>query len=40
VRIRAVAKQSKQVLAHAGVASTHVSAPSLTVLRPSERRER
>ena len=40
VRIRAVAKQSKQVLAHAGVASSHVSAPSLTVLRPPERRER
>jgi len=40
MRIRAVAKQSKQVLAHAGVASSHVSAPSLTVLRPPERRER
>ncbi len=40
VRIRAVAKQRKQVLAHAGVAGSHVSAPSLTVLRPSERRER
>ena len=40
VRIRAAAKQSKQVLAHAGVASSHVSAPSLTVLRPPERRER
>ena len=40
VRIRAVARQSKQVLAHAGVASSHVSAPSLTVLRPPERRER
>ncbi len=40
VRIRAAAKQSKQVLAHAGVSSSHVSAPSLTVLRPSERRER
>ncbi len=40
VRIRAVAKQSKPVLAHAGVASSHVSAPSLTVLRPPERRER
>jgi hypothetical protein len=40
VRIRAVAKQSKQVLAHAGVASSHVSAPSLTVLHPPERRER
>ena len=40
VRIRAAAKQSKQVLAHAGVASSHVSAPSLTVLRPQERRER
>jgi hypothetical protein len=40
VRIRAVAKQSKQVLAHAGVAGSHVSAPSLTVLRPTERRER
>ncbi|HWF57512.1 MAG TPA: GNAT family N-acetyltransferase [Candidatus Dormibacteraeota bacterium] len=40
VRIRAAAKQSKQVLAHAGVASSHVSAPSLTVLHPPERRER
>jgi L-amino acid N-acyltransferase YncA len=40
VRIRAAAKQSKQVLAHAGAASSHVSAPSLTVLRPPERRER
>jgi L-amino acid N-acyltransferase YncA len=40
VRIRAVAKQSKQVLAHAGVSSSHVSVPSLTVLRPPERRER
>ncbi len=40
VRIRAVNKQSKQVLAHAGVSSSHVSAPSLTVLHPPERRER
>jgi hypothetical protein len=40
VRIRAAAKQRKQVLAHAGVASSHVSAPSLTVLHPPERRER
>ncbi len=40
VRIRAAAKQSKQVLAHAGVASSQVSAPSLTVLHPPERRER
>ncbi len=40
VRIRSTAKQSKQVLAHAGVASSHLSAPSLTVLRPPERRER
>ncbi len=40
VRIRATAKQSKQVLAHVGVAGSHVSAPSLTVLHPPERRER
>jgi hypothetical protein len=40
VRIRATAKQSKQVLAHAGVANTRVSVPSLTVLRSPERRER
>ena len=40
VRIRALAKQSKQVLAHAGVAGSHVSAPSLTVLPAVERRER
>ncbi|MDQ6857072.1 MAG: hypothetical protein M3Z57_08365, partial [Candidatus Dormibacteraeota bacterium] len=40
VRIRATPKQSKAVLAHAGVASSHLSAPSLTVLRPPERRER
>jgi hypothetical protein len=40
VRIREAAKQSKQVLAHAGIARSHVSSPSLTVLRPPERRER
>ncbi len=40
VRIRSAAKQNKQVLAHAGVGGSHVSAPSLTVLRPPERRER
>ncbi len=40
VRIRAMAKQSKQVLARVGVASSHVSSPSLTVLHPPERRER
>jgi hypothetical protein len=40
VRLRATAKQKKPVLAHAGIARSHVSSPSLTVLRPSERRER
>ncbi|MBJ7608560.1 MAG: hypothetical protein JF887_03890 [Candidatus Dormibacteraeota bacterium] len=40
VRIRATAKQKKPVLAHAGIAGSHASSPSLTVLRPSERRER
>jgi ribosomal protein S18 acetylase RimI-like enzyme len=40
VRIRALKAQSKQVLAHVGVANSHVSSPSLTVLRPQERRER
>jgi L-amino acid N-acyltransferase YncA len=40
VRIRAAAKQSKQVLAHAGIGGSRVSSPSLTVLRPPERRER
>jgi hypothetical protein len=40
LRIRAVAKQKKQVLAHAGIAGSHISSPSLTVLRPPERRER
>jgi hypothetical protein len=40
VRIRAAAKQKKRVLAHAGIAGSHVSSPSLTVLRPPERRER
>jgi hypothetical protein len=40
VGIRAVAKQKKPVLAHAGVASSHVSSPSLTVLRSPERRAR
>ncbi|HEX4579086.1 MAG TPA: hypothetical protein VH498_03700 [Candidatus Dormibacteraeota bacterium] len=40
VRIRAVTRQKKQVLAHAGIAGSHVSSPSLTVLRPPERRER
>lgn len=40
VRIREVARQKKQVLAHAGIAGSHVSSPSLTVLRSPERRER
>jgi hypothetical protein len=40
VRIGAVAKQKKRVLAHAGIAGSHVSSPSLTVLHPPERRER
>jgi L-amino acid N-acyltransferase YncA len=40
VRMRAVAQKSKQVLARVGVAGSHVSSPSLTVLRPPERRER
>ncbi len=40
VRIRSTAKQSKQVLAPVGVASSQISAPSLTVLRPPQRRAR
>ena len=40
VRIRSRRKQAAQVLAHAGIAGSRVSSPSLTVLRPSERRER
>lgn len=40
VRIRAAKPQKQPVLVHAGVASTHISAPSLTVLRPPERRKR
>ena len=40
VRIPALAAQKKQVLAPAGIASSHVSSPSLTVLHSPERRER
>jgi hypothetical protein len=40
VRIRAAAKQKKPVLVHAGIAGSHVSSPSLTVLRSPERRAR
>ena len=40
VRIRGAAKQKSQVLAHAGIASSHASSPSLTVLSSPQRRAR
>ena len=40
VKLRSVAARKKPVLAAAGVGTSHVSSPSLTVLRSQERRER
>ena len=40
VKLRSVAARKKPVLAAAGVSPSHVSSPSLTVLRSQERRER